>query len=96
MAFGDGELVDLIICVPQRSAHVPDRRSYVRNCREVVDYIHAIAADALPDHKLRVRLNARDSIEDDEIYLTLTGSSVERATRGWSAGTTASTGSSPR
>ncbi|MQA25777.1 MAG: methionine adenosyltransferase [Micromonosporaceae bacterium] len=82
MALADGERLDVVFCVPQCSPHVPDRSTYLRNREEVLDYATALASELLPDHKAAFRLNARDIVERDELYLTYTGSSIESGDEG--------------
>lgn len=82
MAFADEDRVDVVFCVPQISAHVPDRDTYVRNAAEVYQYAEDLVARMLPDLKATLRLNNRDIVERDELYLTVTGSSIESGDEG--------------
>lgn len=82
MALGDEERLDVVLCVPQKSAHVPNRAAYVSNCKDVLDECSRKAAAELPGHKASFRLNARDIVERDELYLTFTGSSIESGDEG--------------
>lgn len=82
MAVGDGERIDVVLCVPQKSTYVPDRASYVANCEQILDECYRVASELLPDHKPSFRLNARDLLERDELYLTYTGSSIESGDEG--------------
>lgn len=82
MASADEERVDVVLCVPQKSTHVPDRTSYIRNCQEVLDECYRRAAAELPDRKVSFRLNTRDIVDHDELYLTYTGSSIESGDEG--------------
>ena len=82
MALADEERVDVTFCVPQISAHVPGRSTYVRNCADILSYVEDLAQRHLPGRKTKLRLNARDIVERDELYLTVTGSSIESGDEG--------------
>lgn len=82
MAFAADDRCDVVFCVPQISAFVPDRAAYMRNSAEVIEYAEALAAALLPERKVTLRLNARDIVERDEVYLTVTGSSIESGDEG--------------
>ncbi|WP_020522423.1 methionine adenosyltransferase [Catelliglobosispora koreensis] len=82
MAFADDDRCDIVFCVPQISAFVHSRDDYSRNCTEVIQYAETLAASMLPERKVTLRLNARDMVDRDEIYLTLTGSSIESGDEG--------------
>lgn len=82
MVLGDEERLDVVLCVPQKSTHVPNRAAYVSNCKDVLDECSRKAAAELPGHKASFRLNARDIVERDELYLTFTGSSIESGDEG--------------
>jgi S-adenosylmethionine synthetase len=82
MVLADGERLDVVLCVPQKSTYVPDRAAYVSNCAEVLEECYRRAALELPDRKASFRLNTRDIVEKDEIYLTYSGSSIESGDEG--------------
>lgn len=82
MGYWDGELADVVLCVPQKSRFVGDRAEYVRNVEVVREECYRLAAIRLPGNDLRFRLNARDVPERDELYLTHTGSSIESGDEG--------------
>jgi S-adenosylmethionine synthetase len=82
MAFGGSGRVEVVLCVPQKAAYVPCRSSYVSNCAEVLDFCERVAATALPGWPVSFRLNTRDIVDRDEIYLTVSGSSVESGDEG--------------
>jgi S-adenosylmethionine synthetase len=82
MVMADAERLDAVLCVPQKSGHVPKRAAYLANCEEVLEECYRLAAEALPDLKPSFRLNARDIVERDELYLTYTGSSIESGDEG--------------
>ena len=82
MAFGDGDTLDIVQCVPQKSMYVSSRAAYARNYDEILDHCHTLAKELLPGRRCTFRLNARDIIEHDEVYLTYTGSSIESGDEG--------------
>jgi S-adenosylmethionine synthetase len=82
MVLADSERLDVVLCVPQKSSYVPSRAVYVAHCEEVLDECYRRAAAELPDHKAAFRLNARDIVGQDGIYLTYTGSSIESGDEG--------------
>lgn len=82
MAFADEDRCDIVFCVPQISAFVQSRDDYTRNCADVIEYAEDLAARMLPERKVTLRLNARDMVGRDELYLTLTGSSIESGDEG--------------
>lgn len=82
MAMTDGDRLDVILCVPQKSQHVPNRYAYLSHCDEILEECQRLATAGLPDRKASFRLNARDIIERDELYLTYTGSSIESGDEG--------------
>jgi S-adenosylmethionine synthetase len=82
MVLADSSQLDAVLCVPQKSTHVPDRATYVANSDEVLVECRRIAAAELPSHKATFRLNARDLLERDELYLTHSGSSIESGDEG--------------
>lgn len=82
MTLADGERLDVVLCVPQKSLHVANRVAYLANCEEVLEECYRLAAERLPDYKASFRLNARDIVERDELYLTFTGSSIESGDEG--------------
>lgn len=82
MAHAVGNELDVVLCVPQKSSHVPDRRAYLANRQEILDECHRRAHEALPGWSTRFRLNVRDIPERDELYLTYTGSSIESGDEG--------------
>jgi S-adenosylmethionine synthetase len=61
---------------------VPNRAAYQSNCDEILNECYRRAAQELPDRKASFRLNARDIVENDEIYLTYSGSSIESGDEG--------------
>jgi S-adenosylmethionine synthetase len=82
MALADEERLDAVLCIPQKSAHVPDRATYIDNCAELLRECHRKARDELPNQEAIFRVNARDIVANDEIYLTCSGSSIESGDEG--------------
>lgn len=82
MAVADFECIDVVLCVPQKCSHVPNRRDYVAHRDEVLAECYRLAARELPELKATFRLNVRDIVEQDELYMTYTGSSIESGDEG--------------
>lgn len=82
MAFADEDTLDIVLCVPQKSMYVESRAAYIRNYNEVLEQCYALAKELLPGRRCTFRLNARDMVERDEVYLTYTGSSIESGDEG--------------
>lgn len=82
MGYWDGSEADVVLCVPQKSPHVPSRSAYVANTRAVLAECDRLAAAWLDGAPARFVLNARDVPEKDELYLTYTGSSIESGDEG--------------
>ncbi|MFD8703765.1 methionine adenosyltransferase [Kitasatospora sp. NPDC059648] len=82
MGHFDGAKAEAILCVPQKSEHVPDRAAYLANKEEVLAECARFAEQHLPGVEITFLLNARDVPEKDELYLTYTGSSIESGDEG--------------
>lgn len=82
MVVADAERLDVVLCVPQKCDHVPDRQAYIAHRDEVLDECYRLAASELPELKAAFRLNVRDIVEQDELYMTYTGSSIESGDEG--------------
>lgn len=82
MAFASADEIDIVLCVPQKAAHVPNRVAYLANKNIVQHECERLAAEHLPGPPIRFRLNVRDLPERDELYLTHTGSSIESGDEG--------------
>lgn len=82
MVLADAERLDAVLCVPQKSGHVANRGAYLTNCEDVLEECYGQTSAALPGLKASFRLNARDIVDRDELYLTYTGSSIESGDEG--------------
>ncbi|MEO3755616.1 methionine adenosyltransferase [Streptomyces sp. B6B3] len=82
MGYADEDRADIVLAVPQKSAHVPSRAAYLANRETVLAECQLFADRLLPGLRTSFRLNARDIPEKDELYLTLTGSSIESGDEG--------------
>lgn len=82
MAHGVGDELDVVLAVPQKCAHVTNRRKYLAHKDEVVAECGRLVERELPGMRARFKLNARDIPQRDELYLTYTGSSIESGDEG--------------
>ncbi|MDV9188678.1 methionine adenosyltransferase [Streptomyces sp. SR27] len=82
MGYADEHRADVVLCVPQKSAHVATRAEYLANKDVVLAECDRLARVHLPQLEVAFRLNARDIPEKDELYLTYTGSSIESGDEG--------------
>lgn len=82
MGFASDDEADLVLCVPQKSPFVPCRRAYLANLEDVLAECQRFAMERLDGLEVRIRLNVRDLPDQDELYLTYTGSSIESGDEG--------------
>lgn len=82
MGYAVDREIDVVVCVPQKCAHVPSRSAYLSNREVVLAECRRLACERFPDAAVRVRVNVRDLPEQDELYLTWTGSSIESGDEG--------------
>jgi S-adenosylmethionine synthetase len=82
MAHGVGDDLDVVLAVPQKCQHVASRADYLTNKKRVLAECEWLSETHLPGMKARFTLNARDIPDRDELYLTLTGSSIESGDEG--------------
>jgi len=85
MLVGDSSRFDAVLAVPQVSKYVQDRKAYVDNLETVRAYAVRRCEQLLGKQvasNSTFRINARDLIEKNEIYLTLSGSSLESGDEG--------------
>ena len=82
MAHGTVDSLDVVLAVPQKCAHVPNRMAYLDNKEAVLAECERLAHQELPGVRTRFRVNARDIPARDELYLTYTGSSIESGDEG--------------
>lgn len=84
MVVRHGGTVHLTACVPQLSEHTPDLATYLTRRAQVRELIGQVARQVAPDHQVEVSVNTRDQDDDThpELYLTVTGSSIESGDEG--------------
>lgn len=82
MAHGLADELDVVLAVPQKCAYVTSRGEYLVNKEDVLAEFEQLAAQDLPEVRARSRLNTRDIPDNDELYLTYTGSSIESGDEG--------------
>lgn len=82
MAHAVPDTLDVVLCLPQKCAHVPDRATYLDHCDTVLTECRRLAVDRLPGVTPTFQVNLRDLPDRDELYLTYTGSSIESGDEG--------------
>ncbi|MCD0451472.1 hypothetical protein LO762_20050 [Actinocorallia sp. API 0066] len=82
MAARVGDRVSLTCCVPQIAAHTPDLETYIERRVLVRRAVAELAAELAPGHRVTVAVNTRDDEARRELYLTVTGSSIESGDEG--------------
>jgi len=82
MGYATAEEIDVVTCVPQKSMFVGSRQQYLDNKEIVAGECRRFAAERFPDLPANFRINVRDIPTRDELYLTLTGSSIESGDEG--------------
>ncbi len=81
MLFRSGERFDAIVALPMIAGETLSRIAYLDHLAETSRLIHRYARDHF-GVELNLLTNHRDRVEEDEIYLTLTGSSIETGDEG--------------
>lgn len=76
MAVRDGDRVDLTICVPQISTHVPTLNQYWRNLDSIGSRIDKFLQIAAPALIFDISINTKDDYDRFNVYMTLTGASL--------------------
>ncbi|GAA2031269.1 methionine adenosyltransferase [Catenulispora yoronensis] len=82
MGYATTQEIDVVTCVPQKSSFVSSRAQYLENKETVAAECRRLAAERFPELPVNFRINVRDIPERDELYLTLTGSSIESGDEG--------------
>ncbi|RBM22521.1 methionine adenosyltransferase [Streptomyces sp. PT12] len=82
MGYYEGDRAAVVLCVPQMSPHVGSRAAYLENKQVILAECRRLAGLRLPGTPVDFRLNVRDVPENDEFYLTYTGSSIESGDEG--------------
>ena len=77
-----GKNIDITICIPQVSKYVKSIQDYKRNIKSCLDHLEAMAASELTGYSCKFHINTRDDYEKGELYLTVTGSSIESGDEG--------------
>lgn len=82
MIVRNGGHVHITACVPQIASHTPDLEHYIERRAQARELIAEFAATIAPNHAVTVAVNTRDDQERRELYLTVTGSSIESGDEG--------------
>jgi S-adenosylmethionine synthetase len=79
MALREGKTVSLTACVPILSAHTKNRKEYFERLDQLRQFIQQRFIEMMPDNILGdLALNPSDDPSESKLYLTLTGSSIEK------------------
>jgi S-adenosylmethionine synthetase len=76
MATRDGDRVDLTMCIPQISTHVPTLNAYWRNLDAIGTQIDDFLKAAAPGLTFDICINTKDDYERFNVYMTFTGASL--------------------
>ena len=82
MCVSHNRQLDVVCAVPQISGFTASRVEYQANLKTVRQFVEEQAASAFPGWEVHVRINNRDIPDKDELYLTVTGSSIESGDEG--------------
>ena len=81
MGFRFRDSFDITMCIPQISIYVANIDEYKQNMEFVRGVIFSIAQE-MGIEKFDLHTNTRDNYENSELYLTVTGSSIESGDEG--------------
>ena len=82
MACQIGDKLDIIACVPQIAKFVPNRAAYAANLEWLVADCKLWLRAEAAEFDASFRINMRDRLDSDELYLTAIGSSIESGDEG--------------
>lgn len=82
MAIKNKEKYNFTICIPQISKHVKSLNAYKNNLNTARLFINKKLKQFLPNKNINISLNTRDDYSKGDIYLTVTGSSIESGDEG--------------
>lgn len=82
MVVRNGDKAHITACVPQIARHTPDLEHYIERRARARELIAESVATIAPEHAMTVAVNTRDDDERRELYLTVTGSSIESGDEG--------------
>ncbi len=81
IAFGTSDEIGMTICIPQLSLQTPDIISYRNNIEKVMTDIKNFVTQR-DGRRFSLNANMRDNYDTCELYLTVTGSSIESGDEG--------------
>ncbi|MGW4325854.1 methionine adenosyltransferase [Nocardia sp. NPDC004573] len=82
MVCRDGHDLHVTLCVPQIDRHTPDLATYIDRKHALYGLVLERARGLAPSGEATVALNTRDDHDARELYLTVTGSSIESGDEG--------------
>ncbi len=72
-----GNDVDITIANAMVSKYIHDKDDYINYCQQIKEATLDLANELIPERNVNVNVNVGDSIEQDILYLTITGTSAE-------------------
>lgn len=72
-----GNDVDITIANAMVSKYIQDKDEYINYCEQIKDSVLDLANELIPERNVSVNVNVGDSLKQDILYLTITGTSAE-------------------
>ncbi|MBD3255097.1 MAG: methionine adenosyltransferase [Candidatus Lokiarchaeota archaeon] len=72
-----GKKVDITVCNAMVSKHIHDKNEYINYIDQIKDATLDLAAKIIPEKEVTCSVNVGDNLDQDIMYLTLTGTSAE-------------------
>lgn len=72
-----GNDVDITIANAMVSKYIQDKDEYINYCEQIKDSVLGLANELIPNRNVTVNVNVGDSLKQDILYLTITGTSAE-------------------
>ena len=74
--------INITICNAMVSKHLPDKSAYINAVEQVKQATLDLAAKLIPDNKVTVSVNTGDLLDQNIMFLTITGTSAENGDDG--------------
>jgi S-adenosylmethionine synthetase len=76
------QTIDITIALPFICTLTPDLTFYHAQIKHLIEIMRVFIGELYPSHEVKITVNNRDKPELKEVYLTLTGSSIEMGDEG--------------